>query len=104
MSSKTTAKPEEDDLDPHNSSDAVQDNSLEQGISLQEKIYEGTSVNNNLLKNLQGLDWIDFDYNNDDPKEEERIEFDLTLGGNFYAYDYEHVIFPRSPKAVIVVP
>merc|ERR1712156_832834 len=54
--------------------------------------------------NPQGLAFIDFDYNSDPAKKRESIEFDLTLGGNFYAFDYDHVFFPKNPKAVVIVP
>merc|ERR1711936_206338 len=68
-----------------------------------EKIQESTSVT--LHSKPQGLKWIDFDYNNNNEAEkEETIEFELSFGGNFYGYDYDHVIFPRSPKAIVVVP
>ena len=56
-------------------------------------------------KNIpQGLAFIDFDYNSDPAKKRESIEFDLTFGGNFYAFDYDHVFFPKNPKAVVIVP
>merc|ERR550532_1641808 len=86
--SNRAAKTEEDDLHPRIPIDDVKDNSLE-----------------NINNKPQGLGWIDFDYNSsNNPDEVERIDFGLTFGGNFYAYDYDHVIFPRSPKAIVAVP
>ena len=78
-------------------------NGLEDADAAKEKIQESTSIN--LDSKPQGLKWIDFDYNNNNEAEkEETIEFELSFGGNFYGYDYDHVIFPRSPKAIVVVP
>ena len=105
----------------------VKGNSLGQNDSHeQEKIFENmitrnnqeptttttTTKNNQELTttttttkyNPQGLAFIDFDYNSDPAKKRESIEFDLTFGGNFYAFDYDHVFFPKNPKALVIVP